>query len=367
MINGGTKMVAFDDSGYTRRDLIRGFLGLGAAAVTGGLANALNGCASDPIADSRFGEYSAKTLVSTTVKDRKSEQDFIRDLRTRNRLADGEDGLSFVVYKLDVEKEKGKVVVSREKAAEILEASILRGEDLSGRTFRSYSNLPKALESLTRVEKFIDVTTYWTTGTPTTGTATPVKELQVKREKEDTSVSYNNRSPIAVVNLQKGMVVGLYVVDPDLRKFAEDPKLTVDDLNQFNLLNKDLYEHNAALVKEMRNLLKGVPCATDEKVQETLEKTGGTLAYLLDSELKGEDLSELSRLFNKDEINAMKLGEKMELRKVTWKRFSEEDFEPVFPDEHFGRSYALELGVDKKGKVFTKVISKGKGAKKRIS
>src|SRR3989344_3613613 len=137
MVYNSNQRVYFNKAGYV--------LGSLAALTAAGLS-----CASDPFADARFSQYSEKTLVSTTEKESDSESRYVRNLKRKNVcLKTGDDGLSFVPYRLVIEDEKGnKKVASKEKAAEILEAGILRGEDVSFRPFESYANLDACLKAL---------------------------------------------------------------------------------------------------------------------------------------------------------------------------------------------------------------------------
>ena len=173
----------------------------------GGLAAlALSGlsCASDPFADTRFSQYSEKTLVSTTEKESDSESRYVRNLKVKNwPLKQGNDGLSFVIYRLEIGAEKSnKKVASKEKAAEILEAGILRGEDVSFRCFESYASLDACLNALKTEETFLSGEIMVVSGKPVTGTALSVDKLEVKEKGIGKKLKYNTESPIAVVDVR---------------------------------------------------------------------------------------------------------------------------------------------------------------------
>ena len=356
-------MVKFNDSDYTRRDLLRSVLlrsvlglgtGLGTVAVTGSLVNLLGGCASDPIADSRFGEYSAKTLVSTTKHDRSSEQSYVRGLR-KKLLRSGEDGLSFVLYKLEIKDNDKSQVVSPEKAAQILEASILRGEDVSGRKLSSYPNLEESLEAVSTTETFFKATQGWIELKPTTGTAAPVKKLEMKEEGLGKNVSYETRAPIAVIDVEHDRIVGLYNV-MDLIRFSKVTTLKVDDLD--NLINEDLYGNNERLRESVKQVLR--QGLRKDETNEKMKEAGGTLAYLFDSDREEKVVADNVRMFNGGEIEPHQLidlfKDKEDIR-MSWLAFDPETLEPVFPGK-FERSYALKLTTDKTGKVVAEVIKK---------
>lgn len=338
---------------YTRNSR-RSLVYLTVAAL--GLPMLSEGCKSDPIADRRFQEYSTKTLVSATTHDRAAETSYVKGLK----LKAGDDGVSFVVYKLETKNEKGeKNVVSPEKAAQILEASILKGKGVSGRKFNSHPNLEACVDALKTEEDFFKAQTLWVEGTTTTKTAA-VREFNVKEEGLGKKVIYDTKSPIAVIDVKTQRVVGLYkITDAELLEFAKEREMKVGDLT--NLLNGALYADNEKLRNSVKEVLRQK--MSEEETDDLMENTGGTLAYLFDSEYEESVVEESSKLFNNGTIGAHDLAKILRSpKKKVWLSplaFDHETLEPVFP-ETFGRSYALKMFTTKDGKVKTEVVKKPK-------